>query len=149
MQEFLNDHGMVWVGGEVCKKCHDVQDLLSPDMWSPSGPSDPMKDINYDRVIKNIQELNALAGEGSSKVTRNSQRATLKVYQVIAVFWLSMLTTRIYLKNLPTSWRTFKWKKLLLWYDAWLIYINIYINIYIQIVSRGSQWATIPTDNLK
>lgn len=66
------------MGGKCYQKSHDQEDTPSPDMWSP-GHSDPQKDMNYDKVIKNIQELNILAREGSSKVTRNSQRATLKV----------------------------------------------------------------------
>ena len=49
-------------------------------VWSPDRSlSQQQEDVNYDRIIKNIRELNILAGEGSSTVTKTPEGAKLKV----------------------------------------------------------------------
>ena len=95
-QEFLNDYGMVWIGKSTTSHHHHLHSDGGgggggegggggggecSDMWSPSNslPVDRESSIDFDLVIKNVKELNILAGEGSSEVTRTPQGAQLKV----------------------------------------------------------------------
>ncbi len=86
MQEFLNDYGMVWVGsGHAHNSGSDTQPQAG--LWHPeeSLPSDSSFTVDYDKVLKNINILNGLAGEGSLKIESTSQRGTLKV--ILASEW--------------------------------------------------------------
>jgi len=59
-QKFLNDYGMIWIGG------YDEQANSQLSAVTCIRKSFTM---NYDLVIRNIQELNIEAGEGESHVT--------------------------------------------------------------------------------
>ena len=74
---------MVWVGSGHEGKSEKSQEkgVQSSGLWHPedSIPSDNTFAVNYEKITKNVETLNTLAGEGSLKVSKNSQRATLKV----------------------------------------------------------------------
>lgn len=73
---------MVWVGSGGGRPSNDYNVGSSHEtMWSPSSSiATPQKfSVDFDVVIKHIKELNILAGEGSSEVTRTSNGAQLKV----------------------------------------------------------------------
>ncbi|XP_048010117.1 UBX domain-containing protein 11 isoform X1 [Megalobrama amblycephala] len=63
MEKFLNDYGMIWVGGYAE---HDEQANSQLPGVTCIRKSFEM---NYDLVVQNIQELNIEAGEGESHVT--------------------------------------------------------------------------------
>ncbi|XP_072515846.1 UBX domain-containing protein 11 isoform X2 [Salminus brasiliensis] len=68
MERFLNDYGMIWVGnGED----HDTaEEAESGDMqWPPGASLVRGFSMNFDLVLRNVQDLNILAGEGQSCVT--------------------------------------------------------------------------------
>lgn len=60
MEKFLNDYGMIWIGG------YDEQANSKLPAVTFTRKSFKM---NYDLVMQNIQELNIVAGEGESHVT--------------------------------------------------------------------------------
>lgn len=84
---------MVWVGrsgGQSHEQSHehhmtsgDGSIRSGSDVWHPSVslPSEQQCQdlVNFDMIIKNIKELNILAGEGSSEITRTPKGAKLKV----------------------------------------------------------------------
>ncbi|XP_026861169.2 UBX domain-containing protein 11 isoform X2 [Electrophorus electricus] len=93
MEEFLNDYGMIWVGsGEQ----HDIEDEMQPGherpdssghlLWQPGASVVGRISVNFDQVLRNIQDLNILAGEGASYVTsipggaRLSQRSSVPLW---------------------------------------------------------------------
>lgn len=93
MEEFLADYGMVWVGGDATDSDYEVLEeptstpapssVSRQRVWNPnsslvtSAPYDFQMD--FDVVLKNIRELNILAGEGCSDVSRTKDGARLKV----------------------------------------------------------------------
>lgn len=76
----MNDYGMVWVGrgGVPSHDSHVSSDGHS--MWSPSNSL--ATGVDFDAIVRNVKELNILAGEGSSEVTRTSKGAKLKVSSI-------------------------------------------------------------------
>ncbi|XP_056122240.1 UBX domain-containing protein 11 [Rhinichthys klamathensis goyatoka] len=60
MEKFLNDYGMIWIGG------YDEQ--ANSQLPAVTCIRKSFK-MNYDLVMQNIQELNIVAGEGESHVT--------------------------------------------------------------------------------
>lgn len=86
MQEFLNDYGMVWVGrsGAVSHDSHVTSEGCSAgNMWSPNSSlvTEQEGGVDFDAIVRNVRQLNILAGEGSSEVTRTPKGAKLKVSQ--------------------------------------------------------------------
>lgn len=93
MEEFLADYGMVWVGDDASDSDYEVLEeptstpapssVSRQGVWNPnsslvtSAPYDFQMD--FDVVLKNIRELNILAGEGCSDVSRTKDGARLKV----------------------------------------------------------------------
>lgn len=79
----MNDYGMVWVGksGEQSHDCHMTSHSMGSGLWSPSSsvPAEHQCSLNFDLIIKNIKDLNVLAGEGSSEITKTQKGAKLKV----------------------------------------------------------------------
>lgn len=93
MEDFLADYGMVWVGDDTADSDYDIleespssepsilssqQGVWKPDSSLVSNMTREFK-MDFDRVCKNIRELNILAGEGCSDVTRTKDGARLKV----------------------------------------------------------------------
>ena len=92
MQEFLNDYGMVWVGnsdsGERYLRHsppdHTKSTATSDGVWVPGrslvGGEGGEFVVDYDAIVRNVKELNLLAGEGKSHVTTTADKcAKLKV----------------------------------------------------------------------
>ncbi|XP_067304254.1 UBX domain-containing protein 11 [Pseudorasbora parva] len=63
MEKFLNDYGMIWVGGQ------DEHDEQANSQISAVTCRRKSFEMNHDLVMQNIQELNIVAGEGESHVT--------------------------------------------------------------------------------
>lgn len=97
MEEFLADYGMVWVGDDASDSDYEVLEepsstaapssISRQGVWNPnsslvnSAPRDFQMD--FDVVTKNIRELNVLAGEGCSDVSRTKDGARLKVRESV------------------------------------------------------------------
>lgn len=62
-QKFLNDYGMIWVGG------YEEHDEQANSQLPAVTCIRKSFEMNYDLVMQNIQELNIEAGEGESHVT--------------------------------------------------------------------------------
>ncbi|XP_069751538.1 UBX domain-containing protein 11 isoform X2 [Narcine bancroftii] len=76
-QKFLNDYGMIWVGGgkknEACSvflKEEERQECpnASGPVWHPGDATVNSFRIEYDLVLQNIKDLNILAGEGEAAI---------------------------------------------------------------------------------
>ncbi|XP_020622352.1 UBX domain-containing protein 11-like isoform X1 [Orbicella faveolata] len=93
MEDFLADYGMVWVGDDNADSDYDVLEETpssvpsslsrQQQVWNPNSSvvntaAYKLK-MNFDVVLKNIRELNILAGEGCSEVSRTKDGARLKV----------------------------------------------------------------------
>ena len=86
IQEFLNDYGMVWVGNSDsdshCKPLSN-QKLTGDGVWVPGSSlvsGEEQFVVNFDAIVRNVKELNHLAGEGKSHVTATADKcAKLKV----------------------------------------------------------------------
>lgn len=63
MEKFLNDYGMIWVGG------HEEHYEQANSQFPAATCKRKSFEMNYDLVMQNIQELNIAAGEGESHVT--------------------------------------------------------------------------------
>ncbi|XP_019896254.2 UBX domain-containing protein 11 isoform X2 [Esox lucius] len=84
--EFLKDYGMLWVGSgykshtNCQQEVKEAECIQSSDrgVWQPEA-STPQQNfqMNYDLVLRNIWELNVLAGEGESYVRATSRGAQL------------------------------------------------------------------------
>ena len=79
---------MVWVGDTSKGSHHDIPTSYSKShdpqqavgVWSPnSSIVNHELDVDFDLIVSNIKQLNILAGEGSSEVTRTPKGAQLKV----------------------------------------------------------------------
>ena len=91
LQEFLNDYGMVWVGDSDSNERHlkhrssdHKSTVTSSDVWVPGNSFVGGRGkfvIDYDAIMRNVRELNLLAGEGKSHVTTTADKCVkLKVY---------------------------------------------------------------------
>ncbi|EDO29444.1 predicted protein [Nematostella vectensis] len=93
MEEFLADYGMVWVGNSsptesaympLDDDAHPNEDsMVTPTgcgVWNPAASvANPSFEVNFDLVLKNVKELNVLAGEGCAVISRTKDGARLKV----------------------------------------------------------------------
>ncbi|KAJ7378359.1 UBX domain-containing protein 11 [Desmophyllum pertusum] len=96
MEDFLADYGMVWVGNDANESDYDVLEetpssvpssLSRQGVWNPNSSlvSNGAREfkMDFDVVVKNIRELNILAGEGCSEVSRTKDGAKLKVRDLV------------------------------------------------------------------
>ncbi|KAL9969758.1 hypothetical protein ACROYT_G022014 [Oculina patagonica] len=93
MEDFLADYGMVWVGDDATDSDYDILEETPASIpnslskqhgvWKPNssvvGNVAREFKMDFDVVLKNIRELNVLAGEGCSEVSRTKDGARLKV----------------------------------------------------------------------
>ena len=75
---------MVWVGrGAASHDSHVTSEVPSGagNMWSPNSSLVAGQEVgvDFDAIVRNVKQLNILAGEGSSEVTRTPKGAKLKV----------------------------------------------------------------------
>ncbi|XP_073782643.1 UBX domain-containing protein 11 isoform X1 [Danio rerio] len=64
MENFLNDYGMIWVGGY-----EENQDERAESQLTGASSGRKRFEMNFDLVMQNVKELNLEAGEGESHVT--------------------------------------------------------------------------------
>ncbi|KAH3726087.1 hypothetical protein DPMN_051943, partial [Dreissena polymorpha] len=78
MENFLSDYGMVWVGEDEEQAEQEESD--EEEMWRPgsSVSQQPTFRVDYNRLVENIKDLNALAGEGVAFITQTKDGARLK-----------------------------------------------------------------------
>ncbi|XP_062996191.1 UBX domain-containing protein 11 [Elgaria multicarinata webbii] len=83
MERFLNDYGLIWVG----EGTHSLEELDSSKQegsapsrafWKPGDAVISETSINFDLIFKNLKDLNALAGEGVSKIEHTAGGARLR-----------------------------------------------------------------------
>lgn len=90
METFLADYGMIWVGGDddddysntesddtaTATVADEATTAAAPQAtWAPgaSVPAEPaVPEIQYTKIIKNVEDLNQLAGEGVGHVVRRA-----------------------------------------------------------------------------
>eukprot|EP00118_Oscarella_pearsei_P022494 m.260710 g.260710 ORF g.260710 m.260710 type:complete len:210 (+) comp40438_c1_seq24:245-874(+) len=82
MENFLADYGMVWIG-EACEGEEDTDtEAVHPNnrMWMPEASVVEAGNFHADfnLIMKNIGELNVLAGEGIAQVSHMAGGAKLK-----------------------------------------------------------------------
>ncbi|CAK8683487.1 unnamed protein product [Clavelina lepadiformis] len=91
METFLADYGMIWVGdkSEFTDKYIDGNKEDSPVAMfaNSSHPEfitlDKSYAVDFDLIVKNIQDLNIIAGEGKSIIQKTKDGARLKVQDTI------------------------------------------------------------------
>lgn len=99
MEEFLADYGMIWVGDDHAESDEHTP-RQSPEgrhshqgVWKPDSSlvSDSRTEfaMDFDCVLNNIRELNILAGEGCSDITRTKDGARLKVRDPVPLYLYS------------------------------------------------------------
>eukprot|EP00795_Rhopilema_esculentum_P017734 gene17734-9401_t len=118
MEKFLDDYGMVWVGDEdngdeeapVHSRVNNYDELQLDEeeevqsgrgsIWHPGSSlatSAPFK-VNFDLIVKNIEELNSLAGEGEHVIAHTSKGARLKIRDPLP---LTLYANGIFMFNGP------------------------------------------------
>ena len=83
MKAFLNDYGMVWIGGT---QRSNGRNKASASSHPPSNAPRKTKEVtlakeNMSIIDKNVRELNAMIGEEEVKKQRKSGRETLTIYK--------------------------------------------------------------------
>ncbi|KGL85502.1 UBX domain-containing protein 11, partial [Tinamus guttatus] len=83
MERFLNDYGLIWVGEsheqlEDLEACKDEEELPARRLWKPGETIASKFQIDFDLVLENVKDLNALAGEGLSEIEHTPQGARLR-----------------------------------------------------------------------
>ncbi|XP_044290990.1 UBX domain-containing protein 11 [Varanus komodoensis] len=83
MEEFLNDYGLIWVGKgtyslEEVEAPKQEENAPSQTLWKPGDAIISEPSINFDLIFENLKDLNALAGEGMSKIEHTSGGARLR-----------------------------------------------------------------------
>eukprot|EP00051_Salpingoeca_urceolata_P019275 m.279693 g.279693 ORF g.279693 m.279693 type:complete len:513 (+) comp19389_c0_seq28:93-1631(+) len=90
MEAFLADYGMVWVGDtsdgeeeeddvgtEIDAKGSSAPSVIgSKPTWSPDDSVTKPVTVDFDKIIHNIKELNALAGDGAHSIGTDKDGAT-------------------------------------------------------------------------
>lgn len=99
MEEFLADYGMIWVGDDHAESDEHTPRQSSEGrhghqgVWKPDSSlvSDSRTEfaMDFDCVLNNIRELNILAGEGCSDITRTKDGARLKVRDPVPLYLYS------------------------------------------------------------
>jgi len=112
MEKFLEDYGMVWVGDEEDSdeekpftkdanydQLEPLQSSQTP-VWNPgaSVASAAPLEVNFDLIIKNIEELNTLAGEGEHIISHTTRGARLKLREPVP---LTLYANGIFMFNGP------------------------------------------------
>ncbi|NXS72332.1 UBX11 protein, partial [Pandion haliaetus] len=83
MERFLNDYGLIWVG-ERHEQLEDLESLKDEEeqpartLWKPGEAVVSKHQIDFDLILENVKDLNALAGEGISQIEHTPGGARLK-----------------------------------------------------------------------
>ncbi|NXL92709.1 UBX11 protein, partial [Alectura lathami] len=82
MERFLNDYGLIWVGDrpEELEDLESLRDeeLPAKSLWKPGEAVASQHQIDFDLIVENVKDLNALAGEGISQIERMPGGARLR-----------------------------------------------------------------------
>uniref|UniRef100_A0A8C6ZBR6 UBX domain-containing protein 11 n=1 Tax=Nothoprocta perdicaria TaxID=30464 RepID=A0A8C6ZBR6_NOTPE len=80
MQRFLNDYGLIWVGESHEQQLEAFKDEELPArmLWKPGETSASKFQIDFDLILENVKDLNALAGEGLSEIEHTPRGARLR-----------------------------------------------------------------------
>lgn len=93
MEEFLADYGMIWVGPDNIPSGGAVDEFdveppsdtrqasrNTPGLWNPEfSVASKSFEVDFNLVVKNVNELNMLSGGDSAVISRTRGGATLKV----------------------------------------------------------------------
>jgi len=81
MEKFLSDYGLIWVGEDEVQQTDDDDELIDINGGSSE---EKFYVIDFDLVIKNIHELNQIAGEGLHLIEKTTdKKARLKLQESI------------------------------------------------------------------
>ena len=85
MKAFLNDYGMVWIGG-VNQRSNGANKASASSQASSNSAGRKTKEVtlqkeNMSVIEKRVRELNAMIGEEEVKKQRKSGRETLTIYK--------------------------------------------------------------------
>ena len=94
MEEFLADYGMIWVGQEADhdNEPKDRRDELEKgqtggtsahSFWNPESAVPESFKVNFNLVVKNIEELNVLSGANRTVIAHTKGGATLKASEAV------------------------------------------------------------------
>ncbi|XP_038078816.1 UBX domain-containing protein 11-like [Patiria miniata] len=113
MEDFLSDYGMVWVGnaeadgvggtdGSVYEELSHPGETSQPaSVWRPGAsvvqPEGPFH-VDFDRIIKNIKELNVVAGDGEKRIRHTVSGARFVAPDPVP---LTLYANGIYMFNGP------------------------------------------------
>ncbi|XP_072741055.1 UBX domain-containing protein 11 [Ciconia boyciana] len=83
MEQFLNDYGLIWVGDrheqlEDLESLKDEEELPARSLWKPGEAVVSKHQIDFDLILENVKDLNALAGEGISQIEHTPGGARLR-----------------------------------------------------------------------
>ncbi|XP_025899289.1 UBX domain-containing protein 11 [Nothoprocta perdicaria] len=80
MERFLNDYGLIWVGESHEQQLEAFKDEELPArmLWKPGETSASKFQIDFDLILENVKDLNALAGEGLSEIEHTPRGARLR-----------------------------------------------------------------------
>ncbi|NXS45918.1 UBX11 protein, partial [Balaeniceps rex] len=83
MERFLNDYGLVWVGErheqlEDLESLKDEEELPARSLWKPGEAVVSKHQIDFDLILENVKDLNALAAEGVSQIEHTPGGARLR-----------------------------------------------------------------------
>lgn len=72
METFLADYGMVWIGdtegNEDTPQEPEPSSAPAAKMWAPDAAIPQEFKVDFDAIVRNVAELNVLAGEGIAKI---------------------------------------------------------------------------------
>ncbi|XP_009863053.1 PREDICTED: UBX domain-containing protein 11, partial [Apaloderma vittatum] len=83
MECFLNDYGLIWVGErheqpEDLESLEDEEELPARSLWKSGEAVISKHQIDFDLIMRNVKDLNALAGEGVSRIEYTPGGARLR-----------------------------------------------------------------------
>ncbi|PIK51517.1 putative UBX domain-containing protein 11 [Apostichopus japonicus] len=102
MEDFLADYGMVFVGSSHSQVAGVYEELadVRENVWRPdlSIAGSTNFHVDFDKIVKNVRELNVLGGEGEKKVQHTVKGAKLTTKESIP---LTIYANGIFMFNGP------------------------------------------------
>ncbi|KFV10687.1 UBX domain-containing protein 11, partial [Tauraco erythrolophus] len=83
MERFLNDYGLIWVGErheqlKDLESLKDEEEVPARSLWKPGDAVVSKHQVDFDLILENVKDLNALAGEGVSQIQHTPGGARLR-----------------------------------------------------------------------
>nr|XP_002132128.1 UBX domain-containing protein 11-like [Ciona intestinalis] len=91
MEAFLADYGMIWVGEKSNPNSKEYLEndddsvpvaTVTDGSWAQDPPPENFK-VDYDLVLRNIQELNIIAGDGQADIVKTKGGAKLQAQKTV------------------------------------------------------------------